>query len=130
MYAALALKNDKKLKNAKITTGDDGIITVSNDNFAMKVDGKNGQILNDDGTVAMDGNNYTNMVQSGKNIFGNSQEGIANYEYMWAEAQRQAINSTIGNNSQMSALMQQRTSAEQSIAYNQSEATKMVSAAV
>lgn len=129
MYAALALKNDKKLKNAKITTGDDGIITVSNDNFAMKVDGKNGQILNDDGTVAMDGNNYTNMVQSGKNIFGNSQEGIANYEYMWAEAQRQAINSTIGNNSQMSALMQQRTSAEQSIAYNQSEATKMVSAA-
>lgn len=129
MYAALALKNDPRLKNAKITTGDDGIITVSNDNFAMKVDGKNSRILNNDGTVAMDGNNYTNMVQSGKNTFGGSQEGIANYEYMWAEAQRQAINSTIGNNSQMSALMQQRTSAEQSIAYNQSEATKMVSAA-
>lgn len=127
MYAAMALKNMPELKNAKISTDGNGIISVKNGSSELKVDGANFQIKDSSGNVKYSGDDYKNYVKSGRDCF--TAEGLANYENMFAEATRQAISSTIGNNTQMSALMQQRTSAEQSITYNTGEAAKVAVAA-
>ncbi len=124
MYAAIGLKNNPGLKDATISTDKNGIISVSNGSNILKVDGNNRQIIDNSGKVI---GSYDKAIELGKNSF--TSEGLANYENMFAEAQRQAINSVIGNNTQMSALMQQRSNAEQSIAYNSQEAAKIVNSA-
>lgn len=123
--AAIGAKCNPQLKDATISTDKDGIITVSNTDgsYSMKIDGSKGTIIDSNGAS----HDFNSMRDRGQNTFTN--EGLANYENMFAEAQRQAISSTIGNNTQMSALMQQRSNAEQSISYNTGEAMKIVAGA-
>ena len=121
--AAIGAKCNPKLKDATISTDKDGIITVSNGSYSMMIDGGKGTITDSDGAS----HDFNSMRDRGQSTFSN--EGLANYENMFAEAQRQAISSTISNNTQMSALMQQRSNAEQSISYNTGEAMKIVAGA-
>lgn len=121
--AAIGVKCDPKFKDAKISTDKDGIVTVSNGSYSMLIDGQKKTIVDSAGVS----HDYDSIRSKGETVLSN--EGRANYENMFAEAQRQAISSVIGNNTQMSALMQQKSNAEQSISYNANEAMKIVAGA-
>ena len=126
VYAAIGAKCDPEFKDAKITTNANGTILVEgNDGKKFTINGETRQVFGSDGSEIVGA--YDSMIEKGKSSF--TREGLANYENMFVESQRQAVNSVISNNAQMSALMQQRASAEQSISYNTEEARKIAEGA-
>lgn len=114
VYAAMGkMASDPTLTGGTIKTNASGQIEITGTSGAKAV---------------IDGNNLdSSMVKAGKDLF--SSEGLANYEHMFAEAQKQALNSVMTNNAQMGALMQQKSSAEQSMDYNRAEAARAVTSA-
>lgn len=131
MFAALGLKSG--LQNAKIKAMSDGKISIANDDTSYVLDGKEkklyeSKVVNGQETLVEKTDfNMNNKIQDGRNIM--TEEGLANYQNMFARAQSDAISSMIGNNSQMSALMQQRVNAEQSLSYNTNQAKATLAAA-
>lgn len=134
----LGLKSKPQFKDAIIST-ENGITKLTNtDGIELaSIDAKNSRMkIGNDVYTAGDGKYETErdaLIATGENAFSKNKNGespgAANFEAMFAEMQRNAVSATISNNAQMANLMQQKSSAQESMAYDTNQARAIVGAA-